>query len=781
LGGLRTGQAGVARLAAAVALVPFILFADAVAGRVVFFERDIYAYWVPAVEAFVRAIAERAWPLWDPLTNFGRPLLADPSMQIAYPPTWLNLVLPPGPYYTLFVAAHCAWAGVGALMLARAWGLGAAAAAWAGISWMLSGPFLSAASLYHHFASASWMAWVLLALERVLERPTGRSAAWLAAAAAGLALAGSADVCVMTAAAALARVAFAALRPLERARLAPSRVAGALAAACALAALLSAVQWWPTLAHVAVGSRGASGPAASMYWSAHPASLIDLVAPRLVADLPLGPGWRAAVFEGRGALLRTLYVGLPTIALAGIALTGRWRLRWLIAGLAVAFVIAGLGRFTPLYPALAGLPIVRLLRFPVKLFIPAALMLALLSGAGIDALREEWTGRRRRAIVGVAVVLAAIAASAVALALAAPRLAAALAPSLAASDIDVPSRVRWAFGRLAVLGAVAAVALIVRSRRGPATGVLAAAAGLALVDLCATARGAVRLAPAALFGHRPPLLDAFRPEEHPRLYTFSYGIDWLNREFTRPPAGWDPEWAWAIGHAERLAPPSATRWRIAGSFDGDFTGLTPVPLTRLTAIVQAARAESAGLRLLQMASVTDVTSFDTALYGLAPRAEALSIYTEPVRVFAVPAPLPRVYLVSGVRTGGDDLVTDPAFDARREVVLDASSGRAPAPAADDAGRAAIVSRRSDRLTIAATARRPAVLVVTEGYDPGWRAWVDGAPAPVWRANAVFRAVPVGEGDHEVEMRYRPPAAGWGAAASVLGLALTTALIGRRTA
>jgi uncharacterized membrane protein YfhO len=72
-------------------------------------------------------------------------------------------------------------------------------------------------------------------------------------------------------------------------------------------------------------------------------------------------------------------------------------------------------------------------------------------------------------------------------------------------------------------------------------------------------------------------------------------------------------------------------------------------------------------------------------------------------------------------------------------------------------------------------------VVTEGYDPGWRAWVDGGPAPVWRANAIFRAVAVREGDHVVEMRYRPPSVAWGAAASVLGAALTGVLIGRRRA
>ena len=82
----------------------------------------------------MRAIGEGAWPLWDPLTNFGRPLLADPSMQIAYPPTWLNLALPPGRYYTLFVISHCMWAGLGTLLLARAWGFGVAAAWWAKLS-----------------------------------------------------------------------------------------------------------------------------------------------------------------------------------------------------------------------------------------------------------------------------------------------------------------------------------------------------------------------------------------------------------------------------------------------------------------------------------------------------------------------------------------------------------------------------------------------------------------------------------------------------------------------
>jgi membrane protein YfhO len=772
--------------AAAIALLPVALLAEAVAGRSVLFERDIYAYWVPGVEAFVRAIGEGAWPLWDPLTNFGRPLLADPNLQFAYPPTWLNLALGPGTYYTLFVVSHCAWAGLGTLLLARAWGFGAAAAAWAAASWMLSGPLLSTVSLLHHFPSASWMGWVLLALERVIERPGSRSAAWLACAAAGMALAGSADICVMTGAAAVARVGFAILVKEERARLVPSRLAGALAGSCGLAALIVAVQWWPTLAYLAVGSRGAAGPAASMYWSAHPASLLDVVLPGIVAEMPLGTVWRTAIFEGRGPLLRSLYVGLPAVVLALVALLGRWRLRWLVAGLTAAFLIGALGRFTPVYPALAELPIVRLLRFPAKLIVPATLFLCLLSGAGIDTLRHEWSGRQRRWMILVVVVIALVGAAALSGAMAAPRLAAAIAPSLApTSDVDVPERLRSAFVRAFALAAIAAGTLAVRIARGPSTRLLVVAGALALIDIFTAARGAIRLAPPELLRHRPPLIDSFPDPDRHRVYAFQYGLSWLNQQFTRPPRGWDPEWAWAIGHAEHLAPPSQTRWRIAGSFDGDFTGLTPVALTRLTSFLHIVRAEEAGLRLLQLASVTDVVAFEDSLYGLSSRAQALSVYTLPVRVFAVPEPLPRAYLVAGVRIDGrpeePSVVMEPGFDPGREVALDPASGQAASPPQDDAGRAEIVARRSDRLTVAVAARRPSVLVVTEAYDPGWRAWVDGAPAPVWRANAIFRAVAVGEGDHSVEMRYRPPSVAWGAAASVVGAALAGVIIGRRRA
>ena len=49
----------------ALALVPALLFAPALAGGV-FFQRDLHAYWQPQVETLVRVVREGALPLWDP-------------------------------------------------------------------------------------------------------------------------------------------------------------------------------------------------------------------------------------------------------------------------------------------------------------------------------------------------------------------------------------------------------------------------------------------------------------------------------------------------------------------------------------------------------------------------------------------------------------------------------------------------------------------------------------------------------------------------------------------
>ncbi len=71
------------------------------------------------------------------------------------------------------------------------------------------------------------------------------------------------------------------------------------------------------------------------------------------------------------------------------------------------------------------------------------------------------------------------------------------------------------------------------------------------------------------------------------------------------------------------------------------------------------------------------------------------------------------------------------------------------------------------------------------YDEGWTAYVNGAQAPIVKANIGFMAVPVPAGDSTIEFRYKTPGGAFGAAVSAAGFAiwgiylLTAAILNRK--
>ncbi|MFQ5416168.1 MAG: YfhO family protein, partial [Myxococcota bacterium] len=66
-----------------------------------------------------------------------------------------------------------------------------------------------------------------------------------------------------------------------------------------------------------------------------------------------------------------------------------------------------------------------------------------------------------------------------------------------------------------------------------------------------------------------------------------------------------------------------------------------------------------------------------------------------------------------------------------------------------------VRERPESLHIDNDTRYPALLLVTDSWYPGWRAWVDGEEFPVLRVNALFRGVSVAAGARRVEMHFDP--------------------------
>jgi hypothetical protein len=93
----------------------------------------------------------------------------------------------------------------------------------------------------------------------------------------------------------------------------------------------------------------------------------------------------------------------------------------------------------------------------------------------------------------------------------------------------------------------------------------------------------------------------------------------------------------------------------------------------------------------------------------------------------------------------------------------------PPPDDRDAGAVRIRSFKPNRILLEAEMKRPAFVVVSELYYPGWEARVDGQPAPLLVGDYILRAVPVAEGRHGIELRYRPKSFLWGLAITLLTL------------
>jgi uncharacterized membrane protein YfhO len=96
--------------------------------------------------------------------------------------------------------------------------------------------------------------------------------------------------------------------------------------------------------------------------------------------------------------------------------------------------------------------------------------------------------------------------------------------------------------------------------------------------------------------------------------------------------------------------------------------------------------------------------------------------------------------------------------------------------------AAFLEDGLNRVVIRAGLPADGYLALLDTYSPDWAIDVDGAPAPLMRANGLFRAVHLVPGTHVVTFTYRPSKLYVGAlisAATAAALALWCAWDARR--
>ncbi|HEY7409247.1 MAG TPA: YfhO family protein [Vicinamibacteria bacterium] len=761
-----------------------------------FFVRDLAAYFWPHHLWLRRVLGAGELPLWSPEPALGYPAHADPALQLFFWPTLpLRLLLPAVVGFNVSVALPYPVAALGMWTFLRRRSSPAASAVGA-LAFALSGPVLSLASCTNLAWCAALLPWILWCVDAVASQGGARAHAALALLLATSFFAG--EPLAFGGSLALA-VAYAFVSP-EGAAAARLRATGRAAGACATALLLAAVQLLPLIALTAGSVRGA-GRLEDGY-HLHPLRLLEAVAPFVLGNYlgtvtEMGP-WLVPLSGGRDPYLFSLYCGIGALALAAAAMASRRRRGWALfwAAVAAVAVVLSLGGHTAAYPALRSLPGGHLFRYPAKFALFGAAGLAALAAAGFDATfppdrREPRARRLALAVLGGTAVLAGLATLGT-------RMAAADAAAVLASLAGTAARGRpedamtWlaaslssAAPRLAVLSlglaALAGLGSSPRPRAGLARGGWVAVLAL---DLLAANGGLNPTMPARRLGE-PAWLEATRAHPESRVFVAQ------SLASSSP----DPDLPPRLVHAPHVPPVQAlavygavlprfpAAWGVREVLSTDLTGLQPLAHLLALETYEASDRESRTL-FLRRAGVR---------YHLLPRppfpgapARARLADFAPLALYEDAAAEPPAALVPAARlereaAGAIRRLFDRGHDPAAVVVLDDPAAVRPGAGAPG-GTAEVVRRSANGLWLRAEVPAGgAYLLVLEGYAPGWRATVDGRPAPVLRANGLFRALWLDAGAHEVALRYRPRALLAGAVVTALTAAALLALCGARRA
>lgn len=346
---------------------------------------DLRYFHLPLAEFVARSFRQGHLPLWDPFTYCGWPVYAEIQTQLFYPPTLLAILLSnaTGGHHLLYflerqLVAHVVLGGVFAYLLLRRLGAGATASL-LGAALFELGPFF--ASQTQHLCAvdaAAWLPLSWLAVIALCERVTWRSIAMLAVSLALSILSGFPAVTAVTLVSCF----------LLAAALQARRALAAVAAGCAWAAALAAIQILPTLElnRLSVSKYRADWIGAGGYPLE---SLLSMLIPNYWGIFQFGEQSYSLPWN---PTFLYLYFGLIGLMFAAAAMV-RPRSRYAapVAIVTVGCLLWLLGGHTPV-----GLAIFRLLPDTVKIALfaeyalPAfALGMALLAGLGAERLLSK--------------------------------------------------------------------------------------------------------------------------------------------------------------------------------------------------------------------------------------------------------------------------------------------------------------------------------------------------------------------------------------------------------
>ncbi len=731
-------------------------------------------------------------PLWDPYIMGGTPYLADMQSQIFSPFTLPAYILPFWWSWGVIALLKIVVAAMGAYLLGRVMKMGTAGAFLCGVVFGF-GLFMVDWIPWPLTSVFPLIPWVLLATERLIRRPGVLWASALAALVALQFFGGHPETSVYVV---FAILGYFIARMVQRHG---KEIVTAVRRGHSRRGTLFRTTRRPVVALVlalVVGTALAAVTIIPFVELLRHSSDLN-VRPRSQVHVPSNDFFAAflpSYYPGTFKIVTAFYAGALPLMLACIALI-RPRVERVVAAVVAALTVAvalGIQPFFYLAGHIPGLAETYLSRLTIIYL----LCLALLAGWGLDDMvRGRLHGRR--AVVGVCIPIGLLALPFVIVqsthATSIHFLRQALAvPWFAASTALTTDPHAVAITRLAALivwltfAGLAVVLLILRFGGTLKPGLFAALAiALVVADLFQAGMG---YNPAIPQSHAvQPVTPAIRflQQQVPARYVAVTPYGGFN---PFPP---DVNLRYGLYDLRGYDLPVVSQFgKLWSSYVAPATDLLPLDTPVVPLSIGTNGLSPDALRVLSLYGVRDVLA-DTRTPPLHITGLHLVYNGYDARIYANDAVLPRTWLVTRqdvVKNAGQALtrVVAPGFDPRRSVL---TVQRLPGLAerqtgSTTPGTAHITHYGTEQVSITARARRPAELVLSDTYYPGWKVTVNGRPAQIDPVDYALRGVAVPAGNDRIVFTYDPASfrLGWMislGAALVVAIALVVVLLRRR--
>ncbi|OGP36324.1 MAG: hypothetical protein A2X93_09615 [Deltaproteobacteria bacterium GWC2_56_8] len=770
-----------------------LYFSQALGGAFLLTERDLGVYFLPPRHLWVEILKNGEFPLWNPYSYSGHPLLATLQPGIFYPVNIILLIFPFDLAFNLSIVVHFFLAGIFTYALVRElkggkWGSLASA-----VAFMLGGYLFSAHNVMSTLFSAAWTPLAVFLFLRALRRASSGYAVLTGIVMTVMFTGGGIEVFLGT----FGLISVLAFFPgifdfdgaVPRARLV--KRAALLIITSVVFLSLGAVQLFPfiELARHSTRAGGLSFFEATT-WSLDVKDFVQFLIPD-----PFGYGVSEDKYWANQSWLKTIYTGAVPFVLSIFFFIKAKRRAVPFALLGLVFLSLSMGRNFFFYQYLhAWAPFFDKFRYPVKFLFAPFLFISIATGLGLDGLVEAAGKQRKSALKVIVFLLAAATLSAAAfgyLGFSGPEVKA----FLVERGIDYPEYNRAEINifntkRLLAFFIVFSIGLYF-AYRSKATRLLPwFVVAMLSIDLFFAHEGYYFSTKSETYydkGNVMGFMTGRMAEEENGLFrvfvtpkTMDVSVEVKDAE------KFDRDILKRMDlHKERLTGYNLL-FRV---FDingvevmkrGDYASLYDI-MTRRSSI-DATNIPS----LLNVRYVVSIPEIRSKRYRLVKVIGALPGATgvEAERALKIYENLdfvPRFNLAADYRviTKSDEfasIISGTGFDPKKTVFLEEvpwqGGGQADGRPLRNC-KVEVVSYRMNSVELHTNCSERSVLVASESWYPGWKAFVDGKEERILKADYVLRAVPLEGGAHVVRFEYRPMsfrAGAWVSSAAALSLA-----------